>query len=210
MNVADPADGSGEDFATEEDKQLSRRKFLIGATATVGAVGVVGAAVPFVRSWQPSARARALGGDVAVDISKLQEGDMEVHEWRGRPVFVIRRLESEAQAIESNLSRLADPDSERSKQPEGAKNAQRSLRKDITVLVGLCTHLGCSPKYVPDTTPQEFDANWQGGFFCPCHGSKFDLIGRVYSAVPAPTNMDVPPHHFVDSTTLVIGSDGVS
>ena len=196
-----------EDAGPAQPQGPSRRAFLTGATAAVGALGMVGVAVPFVRSWSPSAKARALGGDVEVDITELPATGLWVREWRGQPVFIYRYGEGADGLLQDPERRLADPDSESSSQPEFARNPRRSLRRDVAVLVGLCTHLGCAPKYVPDASPQAFDSNWKGGFFCPCHGSKFDLSGRVYAGVPAPTNMVVPPYHFVDDNTLIIGSE---
>ena len=186
-----------------------RRYFLIGATSVVGALGVVGAAVPFVKSWSPSAKARALGAPVTIDISRLNPGEMlgPMPAWRGQPVFVLFRTP----AILEGLAKLdvsrADPDSERDMQPGYAKNEWRSRRPEIGVYVGLCTHLGCSPKYFPLVTPEAWDTNWEGGFFCPCHGSMFDLAGRVRKGVPAPDNLRVPPYSFVSDKVIVIGID---
>lgn len=189
-----------------------RRNFLIAATSAVGAVGVVGAAVPFVRSWLPSAKARAVGAPLRLDISKLRPGELlgPIEVWRGKPIFVVRRTEEMLSRLESVRDHLADPDSEREQQPDYARNTTRArdARPDIGVLIGLCTHLGCSPKYFGQVRPEVFDAQWQGGFFCPCHGSKFDLAGRVYKSVPAPTNLEVPPYSFESRDILVIGIDG--
>ena len=195
-------------------KKTSRRNFLIGATTVAGATGVGFAAVPFVKSWLPSERAKAVGGPVKVDISRLKPGELLIKPWRGQPVFVIRLTEAMQEIVAEDdaesLERLADPDSDKSTQPEYTKTPTRSVRQDIQVLIGLCTHLGCSPKFVPDAVPQDFDASWMGGFFCPCHGSKFDLAGKVYKGVPAPTNMSVPPHRYVDDHTIIVGEDPVS
>ncbi len=190
------------------DKQ--RRYFLIGATAVVGGLGVVGAAVPFVASWQPSAKARALGAPVRVDISKLQPGEMlgPVPAWRGQPIFILKRTQETVERLQAENSELADPNSENVEmQPAYAQNAVRSKRPEIGVYVGLCTHLGCSPKYYGEVEPQPFDSDWAGGFFCPCHGSRFDLAGRVVKGVPAPDNLPVPPYEFVSDSVLVIGQD---
>lgn len=187
-----------------------RRYFLIGATAVVGAAGVVGAAIPFVASWSPSARARALGAPATIDISKLQQGEMlgPTPAWRGQPIFVLSRPVDAVERLKAPNDNLADPESANpDMQPAFAQNAWRSLRPEIGVYVGLCTHLGCSPKYYGKVEPQAFDPNWQGGFFCPCHGSRFDLAGRVVKSVPAPDNLPVPPYRFISDTVVVIGED---
>lgn len=185
----------------------TRRSFLLGVTATLGAVGATAASLPFILSWKPSARAKALGGPVKVNLARLLPGGLKVVEWRRKPVYVVRLNEQAMAHLGDNTARLADPLSERSKQPEYARNEHRSLRPDVVVLVGLCTHLGCAPAFSPQPRPESFDTEWQGGFFCPCHGSKFDLAGRVYRSVPAPTNLVVPAYHFADNQTLVIGID---
>jgi ubiquinol-cytochrome c reductase iron-sulfur subunit len=187
-----------------------RRYFLIGATAVVGGLGVVGAAIPFVRSWSPSAKARALGAPVKVDISKLRPGEMlgPIPAWRGQPMFILYRTQQALDELPSLDDSRADPNSERaSQQPAYAKNEWRSRRPEIGVYIGLCTHLGCSPKYFPMVEPQSFDANWKGGFFCPCHGSAFDLAGRVQVGKPAPSNLVVPPYSFESDSVIVIGVD---
>lgn len=183
-----------------------RRRFLTATTAVVGGVGVVVAAVPFIKSWQPSARAQTAGAPVEADISKLEEGQMVIFEWRGQPVWIIRRTKAQLDALTSQDSRLKDPKSEVEQQPAFAKNEYRSLKPELLVLVGLCTHLGCAPKLFPELKPEPFDADWKGGFFCPCHKSRFDMAGRVYDGVPAPTNLVVPPYKFVDDGHLIIGT----
>lgn len=188
-----------------------RRYFLIGATAAVGAIGVVGAAVPFVASWNPSAKARALGAPVTIDISKLRAGELlgPIPAWRGQPVFVLNRQPEAIENLEQPNPQLADPDSTNpDQQPPYAQNPWRSRRPEIGVMIGLCTHLGCSPAYYGRVEPQPFDAQWKGGFFCPCHGSRFDLAGRVVRGVPAPDNLPVPPYHFMSDNVLLIGEDG--
>jgi ubiquinol-cytochrome c reductase iron-sulfur subunit len=187
-----------------------RRYFLIGATAVVGGLGVVGAAVPFVASWQPSAKARALGAPVTVNLAKLAPGEMlgPVPAWRGQPIFVLYRTPEAVERLEQPNPELADPESANPEmQPEYAQNPWRSRRPEIGVYVGLCTHLGCSPKYYPEVEPQPFDADWQGGFFCPCHGSRFDMAGRVVRGVPAPDNLPVPPYQFLSENVVLIGED---
>ena len=187
-----------------------RRKFLTYTTSFLGIIGAFFAAIPFVSAFKPSAKAEAAGAPVKVDLSKLLPGEMMTVEWRGRPVFVVNIPKENTNFITKNLERLADPNMEDPSQPEYAKNDIRSRKEGIAVLTGVCTHLGCAPKYYPEAKPEDFDSNWQGGFFCPCHGSKFDLVGRVYANVPAPTNLVVPPHFFEKDNLLVIGSDGVS
>ncbi len=186
-----------------------RRYFLIGATSVVGGVGIVGAAIPFVSSWSPSAKARALGAPVTVDFSKLEPGEMlgPIPAWRGQPIFILNRTPTMLDGIEAQNATRADPDSNRDMQPGYAKNEYRSRRPEIGLYVGLCTHLGCSPKFFPVVTPEPFDANWQGGFFCPCHGSTFDFAGRVAKNKPAPDNLIVPPYSFVSDTVVTIGID---
>ena len=191
-----------------------RRYFLIGATLVVGAVGVVGAAVPFVKAWNPSAKARALGAPIKIDISKLKPGEMlgPIQLWRGKPIFIVYRTEAMLAALDPQNDLLADPHSERPAsagytKPAYAQNTWRSRKSAIGVYVGLCTHLGCSPKYFGKVTPEPFDAGWKGGFFCPCHGSRYDLAGRVVKGVPAPDNLPVPPYKFESDSVIVIGLD---
>lgn len=193
---------------SKEGFNKQRRYFLIGACSVVGGAGVVGAAVPFVASWQPSARARALGAPVTVDISKLRPGEMlgPVPAWRGQPIFVLNRTEAAVKRLDAPNPNLADPNStDKDQQPPYAENPTRSRRPAIGVYIGICTHLGCSPKYFPKVQPEPFDSNWQGGFFCPCHGSRFDLAGRVVKGVPAPSNLVVPPYYFVSDSVILIG-----
>ena len=193
----------------EESVNTGRRNFLIGATTVVGSAGVVGVAVPFVGSWNPSAKALAAGAPVKVDISKLSAGEIlgPIPSWRDKPVFVIKRSDSMLEVLNTLNDRLADPESQREQQPSYAQNETRSIRPDVLVLVGLCTHLSCSPKFRPAIQPEVYDEEWIGGFFCPCHGSKFDLAGRVYTGVPAPSNLEVPPHFYESDSVIVIGED---
>ena len=185
-----------------------RRRLLIGATSAAGAVGAIGVAVPFVASWNPSAKAKAAGAPVKADISKLEPGQQMIVEWRGKPVWVVRRTEEALANLEKLNGQLADPSSEKPQQPEYIPGTSaRSLRPEIMVMVGICTHLGCSPTYRPEVAPDDMGPEWLGGFFCPCHGSRFDLSGRVYAGVPAPTNLVIPPHSYHDDNTLVIGVD---
>ncbi len=185
-----------------------RRRFLTAATTVVGAVGVGFVLVPFVSSMQPSARARAAGAPVRADISKLEPGQMIRVKWRGKPVWLVRRTEKMLETLPTLVDTLRDPESLESEQPPYAQNEFRSIKPEVLITVGICTHLGCSPTYRPDVGAADLGADWQGGFFCPCHGSKFDLAGRVYKSVPAPTNLVIPPHRYLSETELVIGEDG--
>jgi len=187
---------------------LGRRRFLTAATTVVGAVGVGFVLVPFVSSMQPSARARAAGAPVRADISKLKPGQMIRVKWRGKPVWLVRRTDKMLEVLPTLDSQLRDPESLESEQPAYAQNEYRSIKPEVLVTVGICTHLGCSPTYRPDAGASDMGADWEGGFFCPCHGSKFDLAGRVYKSVPAPTNLVIPPHRYLSETELVIGDDG--
>lgn len=181
----------------------SRRRFLLTATSVLTAAGAGFALYPFIRSWQPSAKAEALGAPVEVDLSKMEPGQLVVVEWRGKPVWIIRRTEKMLNSLSDNRADLRDPDSLIEQQPEYSKNLFRALKKEFLVLIGVCTHLGCSPKYKPALG--ELGPNWPGGFYCPCHGSTFDLAGRVYKGVPAPVNLEVPPHRYVKDNVLIIG-----
>ncbi len=182
-----------------------RRRFLTGTASVIGGIGAGLAAIPFVATFQPSARAKAIGAPVEADISQLEPGGRLIFKWRGKPVWVVRRTPEQLAALESLDGVLRDPASSESLQPEFAANPWRSEKPEYLVLVGICTHLGCSPNFFPSTDAEGMGSDWQGGFYCPCHGSKFDLSGRVYAGVPAPTNMEVPPYHYVDDTHLVIG-----
>jgi ubiquinol-cytochrome c reductase iron-sulfur subunit len=181
----------------------SRRTFLIGLTSAIGAAGAVGVAVPFVKSWQPSAKAKNAGAPVKVDIGRLDAGQRVVEEWRGQPIWVVRRTENMLDTLPQLDEKLRDPASEVDQQPDYARNEWRSIKKEYLVLVGTCTHLGCSPLFEEQPTVElEF-----GGFFCPCHGSKFDFAGRVYKGVPAPTNLVVPPHSYLSEAVVIVGSE---
>lgn len=186
----------------------TRRRMLIGATSVVGAVGVVGAAVPFVGSWNPSAKAKAAGAPVKYNISKIEPGSMVIVEWRGKPVYILRQTQQSLDSLKKveEMDLLLDPNSEQPQQPPYATNAERSVKKEFAVLLGVCTHLGCAPLFRPDVGAMDLGGDkWQGGFFCPCHGSKYDLVGRVYSGVPAPVNLEVPPHRYESDSVIVIG-----
>ena len=191
-----------------EGVNSGRRKFLTAATSVVGVAGAVGIAVPFVGSWNPSAKAKAAGAPVKADIGKLEPGQMVVVEWRGKPAYVLHRTEDQIADLPQLNGDLKDPDSQISDQPAYITGIDRSIRPDILVVVGLCTHLGCAPKFRPEVGAADLGGDeWLGGFFCPCHGSKFDLSGRVYSGVPASANLVVPPYSFEGDSVLVIGVD---
>ncbi len=187
------------------DVDAGRRRFLTASVTVVGGAAVVGTAVPFVAAWQPSERARAIGAPIEVDISKLEPGQMLTEKWRGQPVWIVSRTPEILEALPRIDDRLRDPESTENQQPQYAKNEFRSIKPEIVVLIGICTHLGCSPLRVrQDQAP--LGTGWPGGFFCPCHGSKFDYAGRVYAGVPAPTNLVVPPHKYLSDTRILIGA----
>ena len=192
-----------------EEVSSTRRNLLI-ATGVVGAIGVVGASVPFISSFQPSARAKTAGAPVDVDISKIdnEPGMRMIVQWRGKPVWIFKRTKEQLAALPSLDSMLRDPKSDNIDQtPAFAKNEARTItgKENIAVIVGVCTHLGCSPTFVPEMLPQAFDSEWKGGFYCPCHQSRFDLAGRVYQGVPAPSNLEIPPYQFVDENKIIVG-----
>ena len=183
-----------------------RRRFLTAATAVVGGVGAVAVAVPFIKSWNPSAKAKAAGAPVEVNISKVEPGQLIRVEWRGKPVWVVRRTEEILENLATLDDQLRDPASVEEQQPVYAQNAGRSINPEFFIAVGLCTHLGCSPTYLPDTFGEQVEGV-PSGFFCPCHGSKFDMAGRVFQGVPAPLNLVVPPHQYIDDRNVLIGVD---
>ncbi len=187
-------------------ENMGRRRFLTATTAVVGAVGAGFAAVPFIKSWNPSERAKLAGAPVTADLTGLQEGQRLMLEWRGQPIWIVKRSKAILDALPGLDSHLRDPKSENpEQQPKYATNELRSIKPEISVLVGLCTHLGCSPEMKAEIRPEPFDPEWKGGYFCPCHKSKFDMAGRVYQGVPAPTNLVVPPHYYENDTTIVVG-----
>ena len=186
----------------------NRRRVLVAATSVVGAIGVGYVAVPFIASLNPSAKAKAAGAPVDADIGKLEPGAILRVKWRGKPVWVVSRTEEMLAALPGLDPLLADPNSEQSIQPEYCKNPTRSIKPKYLIAVGICTHLGCSPTYRPDVAPADLGADWKGGFFCPCHGSRFDLAARVYKGVPAPLNLVIPPHQYLSETRLLVGDDG--
>jgi len=185
-----------------------KRRFLTKAVSVAGAVGAGFLAVPFVASMKPSAKAEALGAPVEVDIGKLEPGQRIVVMWRGKPVWVVRRTPEALASLVELDSVLLDPLSDSSEQPPSSKNESRAIKPEIFVAIGICTHLGCSPVYRPEIAPADLGSDWKGGFFCPCHGSKFDFAGRVYKGVPAPVNLEIPPYYFASDTRIVVGLDG--
>ncbi|MFC0445871.1 ubiquinol-cytochrome c reductase iron-sulfur subunit [Pseudidiomarina halophila] len=184
-----------------------RRRFLTVATSVVGAAGAVGVAVPFIASWNPSARAKNAGAPVEVNIGKAEPGQLIRVEWRGQPVWVVRRTPEMLASLEGLADQLRDPNSEQPQQPEYAENLYRSRKKEYFVAVGICTHLGCSPQYLQNDFAEQVEGV-DAGFFCPCHGSRFDIAGRVFEGVPAPYNLVVPPHYYINENTILVGKDG--
>lgn len=186
-----------------------KRRFLTAATSVVGAVGAGFVAVPFIASWMPSERAKNAGAPVEADISKLEDGQRVIVEWQSKPVWIVRRSQQMLDSLPKLNENLRDPASENAdQQPEYAQNEYRSRKPEILVLVGICTHLGCSPTYRPEVGAADLGDDWLGGFFCPCHSSKFDMAGRVFKGVPAPTNLIVPPHYYLTENTILVGEDG--
>jgi len=183
-----------------------RRRFLTATTAVVGGIGTVGVAVPFIKSWNPSAKAKAAGAPVEVDIGKIQEGGLLRVEWRGKPVWIVRRTQTALDDLKKTEDQLRDPSSQEEQQPEYAQNEYRSIKPEFFIAVGICTHLGCSPTHLPDTFSEQVEGV-KSGFFCPCHGSKFDMAGRVFQGVPAPLNLVIPPHTYLSDTKVIIGVD---
>ncbi len=198
---------TGEGAMGNDGVNTARRRFLVTATSVVGAAGAVGAAVPFVGSWFPSAKARAAGAPVKVNISKIEPGQQMIAQWRGQPVFIVRRTPEILSSLSKLIGELSDPDSKDSIQPAYVDPVVRSIRPDILLLIGICTHLGCSPTFRPEVAPVDLGKDWVGGYFCPCHGSRYDLAGRVYRAQPAPLNLPVPPHSYESDSIIVIGVD---
>lgn len=191
-----------------DDIDHGKRRLLIAAATVMGGVGAAAVAVPFVKTMKPSARAEAAGAPVEADVSKLEPGQLMTVEWRGKPVWIVRRNDEMLDNLKTLDPLLRDPSSsEEIQQPDYAKNPHRSINAKYMVMVGICTHLGCSPTFRPELAPADLGAEWKGGFFCPCHGSTFDLAGRVYLGVPAPSNLVVPPYRYLSETRLIIGID---
>jgi ubiquinol-cytochrome c reductase iron-sulfur subunit len=192
---------------SDQGVDKGKRGFLIGATGVVGGLAAAAAAVPFAGSMTPSERAKAAGAPVEADISKLAPGEMQIVEWRGKPVWIVNRTKEMLDGIKKSDAQVSDPKSEVPLQPEYAKNEFRSIKPEIAVLEGVCSHLGCSPQYKSVEAKAEMGSEWNGGFFCPCHGSKFDFAGRVFAGSPAPVNLKVPPYKFVGDGKVIIGDD---
>ena len=192
---------------SDREVDKGKRGFLIAATSVVGGVATGVTAVPFAASMFPSERAKAAGAPVEVDISKLEPGQMQIEEWRGKPVWIVRRTKEMLEGIRKDDNLVADPKSEVPQQPDYAKNEYRSIKPEIAILLGVCTHLGCSPQFKSVEAKAEMGLEWNGGFYCPCHGSKFDFAGRVFKGVPAPTNLVVPPYKFAGDNKIIIGDD---
>ena len=196
---------------SDNELDQSKRRFLVAATSVAGGVATGAVAVPFVASMLPSERAKAAGAPVEADIGNLAPGEMMRVEWRGKPVWVVRRTKAMLETVKQSDAKVADPRSERKPgelTPPYARNEYRSIKPEYLVVVGICTHLGCSPVDKFKVQAEPFEADWKGGFYCPCHGSLFDLAGRVYKNKPAPDNLEVPPHKFLSDTRLLIGDDG--
>ncbi|QMT32223.1 ubiquinol-cytochrome c reductase iron-sulfur subunit [Alysiella filiformis] len=185
-----------------------RRRFLTLATAGAGAVAAAGVVTPLAASWLPSEKAKAAGASVEIDVSKVESGQLLTAEWRGKPIFVLNRTPEQIKDLATLDGSLTDPKSEADQQPEYAKNPTRSIKENIWVAIGICTHLGCSPTYRPDVGAADLGGGaWKGGFFCPCHGSKFDLAGRVFAGVPAPSNLVIPPYKYLSDNVILVGED---
>lgn len=188
---------------------LKKRRTLTLATSAVGAVGTGFVVYPFLAAWAPSEKAKAAGAPVEADIGKLEPGQLMRVKWRGKPVWIVHRTQQNLQDLTSLESVLLDPNSDDvGQQPDYCKNTERSIKEKYLVAIGICTHLGCSPTYRPDMAPEDLGPEWKGGFFCPCHGSRFDLSGRVYAGVPAPKNLEIPPYQYLSDTRVLIGADG--
>ena len=208
---SDPSGGIAnapvEESFTDANVDPKRRKLLVRGAAALGGLGGVALAAPLISSMSPSARAKAAGAPVEADISKLSPGQLLTVEWRGKPVWIVNRTADTLKRLEEGRDRLSDPDSEVEQQPAYAQNQNRSIKPEYLVVVGICTHLGCSPSYRPEIAAADLGSDWDGGFFCPCHGSKFDMAGRVYSGVPAPSNLEIPPYRYASDTMIVVGED---
>jgi ubiquinol-cytochrome c reductase iron-sulfur subunit len=194
-------------MATEHSVDKGKRRFLVGATGVLGGIGAAAAATPFVMSLWPSERAKAAGAPVEIDISKIEPGQKINVEWRGKPIWLLNRTNAMLATLPKLDSRLVDPNSDVPQQPPYCKNEHRSIKDNMWVAIGICTHLGCSPTFRPDVAPADLGPDWLGGFFCPCHKSKFDLAGRVFKGVPAPTNLVIPPYRYQSEARIVIGED---
>jgi len=193
---------------TESKKSLNRRNFLANLTKVMGGVGGIFAVIPFLSTMSPSEKAKSAGAPIEIDVSGLKPGAFKVVEWRGKPVWVVRRTAEMINNTQEDNDILTDPKSLEEHQPKYTQNKFRSLNPEYLVLLGICTHLGCSPLYKPNSKTAELGLDWKGGFFCPCHGSKFDLSGRVHRGMPAPYNLEVPPYYFASESIIIVGKDG--
>ncbi len=198
---------AGESSIRGDQVDVKRRRMLVSGASVVGGLGAVALVAPMVASMSPSEKAKAAGAPVEADISKLEPGQRLTVEWRGKPVWILNRTPDALGSLETLTDSLSDPSSEVDQQPEYARNETRSIKPEILVMVGICTHLGCSPTYRPEVAAADLGADWLGGFFCPCHGSRFDFAGRVYAGMPAPTNLEVPPHKYLSETVILVGVD---
>ncbi len=207
MSAEGNSAASGDSSFVEKVDDPKRRRMLVLSAAGVGGLGTAALAAPMVFSMSPSARAKAAGAPVEADISKLTPGQLLTVEWRGKPVWVVKRTEETLGRLEANTSVLSDPDSAVEMQPEYAQNSGRSIKPEVLVVIGICTHLGCSPSYRPELAAADLGEDWGGGFFCPCHGSKFDMSGRVFAGVPAPYNLEIPPYRYATDDLIVVGED---
>jgi len=205
--AADASRVAVDSSVTDDGVNPKRRRLLVGGMTATAGLGVAALGVSMLASMSPSARAKAAGAPVEADISKLAPGQLLTVEWRGKPVWIVRRTEQALQSLASVTSQLRDPESNEDQQPVYAKNESRAIKDEYLVVIGLCTHLGCSPTYRPDIAASDLGSDWEGGFFCPCHGSKFDFAGRVYAGVPAPTNLEIPPYMYLDDNRIIIGED---
>ncbi|MGA0023572.1 MAG: ubiquinol-cytochrome c reductase iron-sulfur subunit [Burkholderiales bacterium] len=192
---------------SEKDTDQGKRQFLVAASTVAGGVAAGAGAVPFVASMFPSERAKAAGAPVEVDLSTIAPGERKTIEWQGKPVWIVRRTKEMLETIRANDGNVADPESKKKMQPDYAANEMRAIKDEYLVVVGICTHLGCSPVEKFAKQAEAFDPNWQGGFYCPCHGSLFDLAGRVYKNKPAPDNLVVPPYKYLSDTRILVGDD---
>lgn len=195
------------EMAADPAVNTSKRRFLVAMSASVGGIAAAGAAIPFVASMMPSARALAAGAPIEVDLSLVEPGMLLTVEWRGKPVWIVNRTPEMLALLGKHDDRLVDPACDTAQQPEYCKNPTRSIKPQYMVAVGICTHLGCSPTFRKEVGPADLGSDWPGGFFCPCHGSRFDLAARVFSGSPAPTNLVVPPHKYLSDTKLLVGED---
>lgn len=207
MSVKDKGTSAAESSIDQSGIDRKRRRLLVGGAAAVGGVGAAALALPMIASMSPSARAKAAGAPVEASVGKMSPGQLVTVEWRGKPVWVVNRTEKALALLTEGTEKLADPESAVEMQPSYVDPTTRAIKAETFVVVGICTHLGCSPSYRPEIAAPDLGSDWDGGFFCPCHGSKFDMAGRVYKGVPAPYNLEVPPHRYSSDSSIVVGED---